>query len=176
MRGAVSLATALALPLVTDHGPFPQRDLLVYLTFCVIFATLVLQGLSLPGIIRLLGIAEDGSAAQEEVQARLGAARAALDRLDAVATDDGLPAEVVKDLRGHFAARVEHLQAHADGTADEAHTAPAQGSRDLQRELVDLERRTVIGMRNRDEISDSVLRRIERDLDLEEVRLTRSAD
>src|SRR5262249_54097859 len=79
MRGVVSLATALALPLATNHGPFPQRDLLIYLTFCVIFAPLVLQGLSLPSVIRLLGVADDGSAAQEEVLARLAAARAALD-------------------------------------------------------------------------------------------------
>ncbi|MFL5865836.1 MAG: Na+/H+ antiporter, partial [Thermoleophilaceae bacterium] len=89
MRGAVSLAAALAIPLHTDaHQPFPQRDLIIFLTFCVIFATLVLQGLTLGPLIRWLGINDEGADAEEELRARLVATRAALDRLDALAGEE----------------------------------------------------------------------------------------
>src|SRR2546423_1410036 len=83
MRGAVSLAAALAIPLTTDAGtPFPARDLLIFLTFCVIFATLVLQGLTLPAVIRLFRVEGDGSEDREELRARLEATKAALAQLE----------------------------------------------------------------------------------------------
>ena len=83
LRGAVSLAAALSVPTVTDSGaPFPGRELVIYLAFAVIIATLVLQGLSLPGVIRLLGLEDDGLAEKEEAKARIKAAEAALERLE----------------------------------------------------------------------------------------------
>ena len=97
LRGAVTLAAALALPLTTSSGsPFPQRDLLIYLAFCVILATLVLQGLSLPLLIRLLHLEDDGSAAKEETKARIHAADAALARLDELAAEDWVREHIVK--------------------------------------------------------------------------------
>src|SRR5439155_24060859 len=79
LRGAVTLAAALALPLTTRSGdPFPQRNLLIYLAFCVILATLVLQGLSLPLLIRLLGLEDDGSAAKDDTTVPIHAAGAPL--------------------------------------------------------------------------------------------------
>src|SRR5207245_5556816 len=83
MRGAVSLAAALALPFTTKVGsPFDQRSLIIFLTFCVILGTLVVQGLTLPMLIRFLRLEDDGSAAREEAKARIRAAEAALVRID----------------------------------------------------------------------------------------------
>jgi CPA1 family monovalent cation:H+ antiporter len=171
MRGVVSLATAMALPLTINHGPFPHRDLLVYLTFCVIFATLVLQGLSLPRLIHWLGLADDGSAAREEAMARLAAAQAALNRLNILAADGTLPAGLVENFRRRFTIRAQRLQAQLADTNVPSQTAQLQTYFEIRHELMEVERRTIIGMRNRDEISDTVLRRIQRDLDLEEVQL-----
>src|SRR4029079_18601921 len=89
MRGAVSLAAALAIPLETDAGAaFPDRNLIIFLTFAVIFATLVLQGLTLPTVIRGLTVADDDAGDGEEVKARLVATRAALERIDALPDED----------------------------------------------------------------------------------------
>jgi monovalent cation/hydrogen antiporter len=89
MRGAVSLAAALALPLSTDAGaPFPGRDLILFLTFSVILATLVGQGLTLPLLIRALGLEDDGGEAREDAKARIRAAEAALARLAELEAED----------------------------------------------------------------------------------------
>jgi monovalent cation/hydrogen antiporter len=86
MRGAVSLAAALSIPLTIDGGaPFPNRDLILFLTFAVIFVTLVVQGLSLPAVIRRLHISDDGASETEELKARLGATKAALAQIDELA-------------------------------------------------------------------------------------------
>src|SRR5207248_762714 len=86
LRGAVSLAAALALPLTTHAGaPFGDRDLIVFLAFCVILGTLVVQGLSLPALIRALRLEDDGLGEREEAKARIKAAHAALQRLEELA-------------------------------------------------------------------------------------------
>jgi CPA1 family monovalent cation:H+ antiporter len=170
MRGVVSLAAAQALP-----TSFPQRDLILFLTFSVILATLVLQGLSLPALIRRLGLSEGDVAAREEARARLAATQAALARLDALATGDGMPPTLVDDLRQHYAARAHLLTTQADdGGAAERH-AHARAYRDLRRDLLAVERQTLIELRRRNEINDETLRRIQRDLDLDEVRLEADA-
>jgi Na+/H+ antiporter len=166
MRGVISLATALALPQQTDHGPFPDRELLIFLTVGVIAVTLIGQGLTLAPLIRWLGLTADDTAAREERLARLAAARAALDRLDELAGSSAISAHVVQDLRRHYAVRVERLDSAAAGTAE--HGA---NLRDLRAELIAAERRALIDLRNRNQISDGVLRRVQRELDLEQVRL-----
>jgi len=90
MRGAVSLAVALALPFTTDAGGgFPKRNLIVFLTFAVIFFTLVGQGLSLPALIRRLGLSDGGADAEEEmIRARLVATKAAIAQIDALAGEE----------------------------------------------------------------------------------------
>ncbi|HEV2902716.1 MAG TPA: Na+/H+ antiporter, partial [Gaiellaceae bacterium] len=103
MRGAVSLAAALALPLTTDAGTaFPNRDLIVFLTFAVILGTLVVQGLTLPALIRWLELEDDGLAAKEEAKARIRAAEAALARLDELVDEDWVRADTVERLRGLY--------------------------------------------------------------------------
>jgi Na+/H+ antiporter len=164
MRGVVSLAAAQALP-----ASFPHRNLLLLLTFSVILSTLVVQGLTLSRLIAALGLAEGDAAQREEVRARLAAERAALARLDALADND-LPAEVVEDVRRHHAARA-HLLASDTGIAVED-SARARVYRELRRDLLAVERRTILDLRDRGEINDETLRRIQRDLDLEDLRLT----
>ncbi len=176
MRGALSLAAALALPEVTAGGAvFPDRALVVYLTFGVILATLVVQGLSLPLLIRALGLHDDGTSERQEMQARLTAAEAALARVDELASQDDVSQEVAQHLREHYASRVRSLTKrfkHVEDDPDEEHTMTYD---QLQREALQAARSAVIGLRNQGEINDEVLRRIERDFDLDEQRLAGQA-
>jgi Na+/H+ antiporter len=170
MRGVVSLAAALALPtLLKDGSPFPQRDLIICLTFCVILVTLVLQGLTLPPLIRLLGLAGGEGPDCEELEARRIAAQAALDQLESAKTRDREEsAEIYDDLANHYRHRLATLKVDAspkDVRASERHRA-------LFLEGLGVERTTAIRLRNEGRIGDNVLRRIERELDLDESRLT----
>jgi Na+/H+ antiporter len=170
MRGVVSLAAALALPtLLKDGSPFPHRDLIIFLTFCVILVTLVLQGLTLPPLIRLLGLAGGEGPDCEELEARRIAAQAALDQLEsAKARDREESAEIYDDLANHYRHRLATLKLDAspkDLRNSERHRA-------LFLEGLGVERSTAIRLRNEGRIGDNVLRRIERELDLDESRLT----
>jgi CPA1 family monovalent cation:H+ antiporter len=172
MSGVVSLAAALALPFTTHSGaPFPERDLIVFLTFSVILVTLVLKGLSLPFTIRLLGIEADGDAAREEAKARYKAARAALARLDQLAAEQRAPAEKIEHLRALYQRRMRHFSAHYHDESHEEEDALASGYEQLRRTLLLDERQAVIRLRDDGVINDEVLRRIQRDLDLEELQL-----
>jgi len=175
MRGAVSLAAALAIPLTTQTGaPFPQRDLLIFLTFCVILATLVLQGLSLPVLIRALGVGDDGLDEKEELKARLKVAKAAVGRVDELAAEDWVREDTAQRMRGlydyrrrRFAARFGHLE---DGD-DEDYEDRSTTFQRFQREVLTAERAELLRLRNEGLINDEIMRRVERDLDLEEARL-----
>ncbi len=172
MRGAVSLAAALALPEVTAEGAaFPERAFVIYLTFGVILATLVVQGLSLPLLIRGLGLHDDGASERQETQARLTAAQAALARLDELASQNEVSQESAQHLRKHYEAQVRSITKRFKKAANEPGEDHAMTYQRLQREALQAERSAVIGLRNQGEINDEVLRRIERELDLEEQRL-----
>ncbi len=172
MRGAVSLAAALALPVVTTEGAaFPERAFVIYLTFGVILATLVVQGLSLPLLIRGLGLHDDGASERQEMQARLTAAQAALARLDELASQNEVSQESAQHLRKHYEAQVRSITKRFKKAEDEPGEDHATTYQQLQREALQAERSAVIGLRNQGEINDEVLRRIERELDLEEQRL-----
>jgi len=172
MRGAVSLAAALALPEVTAEGAaFPERAFVIYLTFGVILATLVVQGLSLPLLIRGLGLHDDGASERQEMQARLTAAQAALARLDELASQNEVSQQSAQHLRKHYEAHVRSITKRFKKAEDEPGEDHATTYQQLQREALQAERSAVIGLRNQGEINDEVLRRIERELDLEEQRL-----
>src|SRR3954453_12485698 len=114
MRGAVSLAAALAIPLETDAGTaFPQRDLIIFLTFAVILATLVVQGLTLGPLIRCLGVSDDGLDEKEELRARLVATRAALDRLDVLAAEEWTRNDTIDRMRVLYEYRQRRFAARA---------------------------------------------------------------
>jgi len=169
MRGVVSLAAAIALPTVlADGSPFPHREMIVFLTFCVIFATLVLQGLTLPPLIRFLGLAGSEGPNCEELEARRIVTEAAVEHLEgAKKRDTRKSAEVYDDLVHHYRQRLVSLNAgatEAELTDHDLHLA-------LSLETLQVERETAIQLRNEGRINDTVLRRIERELDLNESRL-----
>jgi hypothetical protein len=172
LRGAVSLAAALALPLTTDAGtPFPARELIIYLAFAVIIATLVLQGLSLPLLIDLLGLEADGTAAKEEVKARIHAAEAALGRLEELASEEWVRDDTAERLRGLYRFRQSRFAARFDENDDGAIEQQSQDYQRLRRELLDVERSAVVELRRQGKISDEIMNLVQRDLDLEDARL-----
>jgi monovalent cation/hydrogen antiporter len=173
MRGAVTIAAALVIPLHTDDGlPFPGRDLIIFFAFCVVLATLVGQGLSMPAVIRALRLEEDdGGAEAEEALARVRAAEAALERLDELESEAWVLDDTAERLRGQYRFRIERFSARMDPDGDRRIEKRSMKFQRLRRELLDAERHAVVEMRNTGEISDEVMRRVERDLDLEMSRL-----
>lgn len=172
MRGVVSLAAAFALPV-----DFPQRDLIVFLTFVVVIGTLVVQGFTLPHLIRRLGVTAEESVADNlyEAEAQQRAARAALERLDALVAEDGaIPEDVVRRLRDKTEVRTlgawERL---GGGPGPHAHETPTQAYRRLRQAMLEAERAVFVDLRDRGRLDDEVLRRAQRDLDLEEALLHR---
>lgn len=175
MRGVVSLAAALALPAaLTDGSLFPQRDLIVFLTFAVILVTLVLQGITLPPLVRALGLAGTAGPNCEEREARRIVIEAAVAHLEeAKQRDNEESAGLYEDLTRHYRNRLASLLP-GDGNPEEV----ADHGRyvELSREALRVERENAVRLRNEGRISDDVLRRLERELDLSESRLTMADD
>ena len=173
LRGAVSLAAALAVPLTTHAGtPFAQRNLIVFLTFCVILGTLVLQGLTLPVVIRMLGVEADDTAEREEAKARIHAARAAIARLDELIADEAVREDTAERLRGAYEFRQNRFSArlHGDGSPSEIEERSTSYQL-VRRELLEAERAAIVALRRDRVINDDVMHRLTRDLDLEDARL-----
>jgi monovalent cation/hydrogen antiporter len=172
MRGAVSLAAALALPLTTKAGaPFPGRDLVVFLTFMVILATLVVQGLTIPAVIRVLGLEDDRIGEREESKARIHAADAALERLEELLDEDWVRDDTAERMRGLYGFRRNRFAARFDDSDDGEIEERSANYQRLRRELLEAERRALVQLRNEGRINDEVMRKVERDLDLEDSRL-----
>jgi CPA1 family monovalent cation:H+ antiporter len=171
MRGSVSLAAALAIPITTDAGaPFPDRDLIVFLAFVVIFVTLVGQGLTLAPLVRRLGLMDDGEEEREERVARQRVAEAGIGRIDELGEPDWISPESVQRARNVLDYRARRFGALAGGDGD-GYEERTDAWRRLMYDLYDAQRVELVQLRNRGEISDEVRRKIERDLDLEESRL-----
>jgi Na+/H+ antiporter len=175
MRGAISLAAALALPQALDSGaPFAQRELLIFVTVGVIAVTLVGQGLTLPLLLRKLGLDGEREWSPDEAIARLEAAQAALDRLDELEREERISDERLRRMRELYRARFRRCMAVIGGEGDEARAAsrePAARYGELRRELIGVERDAILGLRNEGRLKPDVMREIQRDLDLEEARL-----
>jgi monovalent cation/hydrogen antiporter len=172
MRGAVSLAAALAIPLSTDAGgSFPDRDLIIFLTFCVILGTLVLQGLSLPLVIRMLRIEPDHTEDDENAKARIRAAEAAIARLEELEEEDWVREDTAERMRGLYGFRRDRFASRFDGESDGAIEERSQNYQRLRRELLDAERDAVTQLGREGVISGDVVNRVRRDLDLEDARL-----
>src|ERR1700704_2247800 len=173
MRGADSLAGALAIPfLLADGTPFPGRDLILLLTFCVIFGTLIVQGLTLKPLVRWLRIVDDHVTEKEERLARLRANEAALARIEDMGSSGQARPENVERLRSGYADRIRQLS--KDASHEESlRRLYSKDFEQLAREALETERETVIALRNEESISDEVLRRIQHDIDLAEARLQR---
>ena len=169
MRGVVSLAAALALPAtLADGTAFPHRDLIVFLTFSVIFTTLVFQGLTLPPLIRALGLAGAAGPSCEETEARRIVIESAILHLESARKKDSEELDALyNDLIHHYAQRLASLQAseeHKSNSGHERHEA-------LALEALRVERETAIRLRDEGRIHDEILRKIERELDLNESRI-----
>lgn len=161
MRGAVSLAAALSVPLNA-----PGRPLILYLTFAVILGTLVGQGLTLPAVVRRLAPESGDEAIHAEENARAGATRAALDRLSEIAADDSeIPDEALDAARRRYELRLRHFTDAGDGES-----APLTEARDVQEDLAETERAAIQQMHADGEIDLETARRLERELDLQEER------
>jgi Na+/H+ antiporter len=175
MRGAISLAAALALPEALDSGGrFAQRELLILVTVGVIAVTLVGQGLTLPLLLRKLGLDGEREWSPDEAIARLEAAQAALDRLDELEREERITEERLRRMRELYRARFRRCMAVIGGESDEARAAsrePAERYGELRRELIGVERDAILGLRNEGRLKPDVMREIQRDLDLEEARL-----
>jgi monovalent cation/hydrogen antiporter len=171
VRGVVSLAAALGLPLMTAAGaPFPFRDLILFVTFGVIAVTLVGQGLVLPQVVRWLGLASASAAEREEERAAEHAAReealkVTQSRLEALTAGKELPEESLSSLRVRHEYRSSRLPKRGeDGTG---HAAAALAA-DIRTALIEAERRHLFQLLQEGRITDEARRRIERELDLEE--------
>jgi len=173
MRGVISLAAAIAMPQVLANGaPFAQRNLIIFLAFIVILVTLVLQGLSLPPLIRVLGLADATESNSEEREARLAVLRAALNYLeDAKKKDKPEFAETYDDLAQHYRYRLATLADKGESLGDAISPDFHRRFVDLSRELLRVERQAAVHLRNEGRIGDELLRRLEHELDLGETRL-----
>ncbi len=177
LRGVVSLAAALSIPLQVDGQPFPERGLILFSTFCVIFVTLVGQGTLLPLVIRRLGLADAGAAEAEadkarEVAARVAGVDAALARLDALERE-GAPPPAVAALRRSYRDR----RAQFAGTASlRVEGSPVADSAAVQLQLNEAERAEINALHLSSAITDEARRRIERELDLEDAQIHHAAE
>jgi monovalent cation/hydrogen antiporter len=173
MRGAVSLAAALAIPLSTDAGEqFPGRNLIIFTTFAVILGTLVLQGLTFPWVVRRTGLEEDPADVRLEAGAALYAVDAALAHLDELLADGSVHPEIAERLRGYYLIKRSNLDAVVDVSMDEA-TRRSAAFATARRELIAAERGALDDLRRVGTIDEEIRRRVERDLDLQEARWPR---
>ena len=174
MRGAITLAALLAVPVVTRAGrPLAGRDDIIYLGFAVIIVTLVAQGMTLPALVRRLRLSEHPSVADAERRGRLELTRAVLDHLGAACVAGELPEELTDGLRAQYLARLYRLETMTgqEGLEDEV-AATAQADLALRRDLIAIQRNTLSALRRQGRIGTTTLRVIEHDLDLEEARLS----
>jgi len=172
MRGAVSLAAALAIPFTTDAGaPFPARDLIIFLTFAVIFFTLVVQGLSLPALIRAVGLTSDGTEESEELRARLVATKAALNQLEQLEAEEWTRNETIERMRGLYDYRKRRFAARAGKIEDDGYEDRSLTYQRMVQIVLAAQRDALIRERSEGSISNEVMNRVIRELDLEESRL-----
>jgi CPA1 family monovalent cation:H+ antiporter len=173
LRGGDSLILAASIPTLTAAGaPFPGRDAIIAVTFAVIVVTLVGQGFTLAPLLRWLGVRETGAEERrEEVAARLRASEAALVRLEELASAPWMHPDALSHTRDRYRHRTRHWQGHATGAVDGPLEAKTVALERLTRELLGAERRELLKLRERGAISDTVMRRIQRDLDYEELLL-----
>jgi monovalent cation/hydrogen antiporter len=177
VRGVVSLAAALSIPLTIAEGqPFPERNIVLFVTFCVILTTLLGQGSLLPVVFRRLGLVETGRREREvekrrEVRARIDAVRTGIARLDEMIGREELSNNLAQGLRARHEDRLRRLERHQE--TDGADDAVGQGG-EMERRLIGAERERIYRLRQEGAISDEARRRIERELDLEEARVVQA--
>jgi monovalent cation/hydrogen antiporter len=166
VRGAVSLAAALALPVDVPH-----RDVIVFVTFVVILASLIGPVLTMPALVRLIGIEDDGGGDREDAKARIKAAEAALARIEEIAEEGWANEDSLQRARGQYRFRTNRFTARLTGDDDDGAEERSVLYQRLRRELLDAERMAVTSLRNQGVITQEVAQRVQRDIDLEDSRL-----
>jgi CPA1 family monovalent cation:H+ antiporter len=179
MRGVIALAAAMSLPETVAGGrPFPHRDLIVFLTFCVILVTLVFQGLTLAPLVRILGLAETSGPKREEQEARRLVLEAAQTRLEDIRRGDPAGSdEVYDDLAQHYRHRLAGVLKNIGGSGqDQDHAKHYARYLDLSQTLLEVERHAALRLRDEGRISDEALREMENEMDLSETQLLAALD
>ena len=173
LRGAESLVLAAAIPTLTAAGtPFRGRDLIIAITFAVILVTLLGQGFTLAPLMHWLGVRDTGDEERrEELTARIEASEAALARLEELASESWINPDALSHTRDRYRHRTRHLHGHANGVLDGPLEAKSEAHMRLAREMLAVERREVLRLRDDGAISDAVMRRVQRELDYEELLL-----
>jgi monovalent cation/hydrogen antiporter len=174
MRGVLALGAALSLPEKLANGaPFPQRNLIIFLTFCVIFSTLVLQGLSMPVLIRALGLQKETGGHDEEFRARRQMILAALEALQEIRVQAGRKrASAYDHLEAYYRRRLSRVDREPEEVAEVEQDLEEQ--RSVAQQLRDVERSVALRMRDENQIHDEVLRHLEHELDLLDARFAES--
>jgi len=182
MRGGDSLVIALAIPFVASSGaPVPARNLIIFITFFVIFVTLVGQGMTLSPVVRLLRLHRDTSGKSEETTARVTQARAALHVIDDMIAHGGIEARIAKRLRTRYADREKRWLARSEGRANDATSEEREAADEMasvsdtvtqvNERIINAQRDSLLRLRETDTINDDILRQLQRELDLETMLL-----
>jgi CPA1 family monovalent cation:H+ antiporter len=170
MRGGVSLAAALAIPESTSAGPFPDRDLIIFLAYAVVLVTLVVPGLTLSRLVEVLGLSQGEERRRQDAELRLRLTQTALERLDDIARDEGAPDGVIDRLRDRYTGRADRLEARLGGGPRERGDAQQQAAR-VQQELLEAERSAVRELQRERAYPADLLERLQSEIDLDESRL-----
>ncbi len=173
MRGVVSLAAALSIPNTLPNGePFPGRNMILFITFGVILCTLVAQGLTLPVLVRLLRVQEPPGDGNAERKIRLDLARSVIEHLEANYSLGSVTETVLYYVKNGYEERINQLSNRfRTTTAGENPVVLFEEARELQRNLLKVERERLMVFRKDGSVSDEILRKIERELDLDSARL-----
>jgi CPA1 family monovalent cation:H+ antiporter len=176
-RGAVSLAAALAIPTTTLSGaPFPDRSLIIFVVIVVILVTVLVQGSTLPAVVRWAKIPDDVAHAEELQLARTRCTQAALDALPAVADEVGVSEELRRRLQKEYEDKAALVLATEDGSTNHRLVKGKEKVRRVRLGVLEHKRREITALRNQNLIDDIVLRELQAELDLEEVQLLNAAD
>jgi monovalent cation/hydrogen antiporter len=175
-RGAVSLAAALAVPATTLSGaPFPDRSLLIFIVIFVILVTVLVQGISLPAVVRWARMPEDVAHAEELRLARTRGTQAALDALPEVAAEVGVGEDLQRRLQKEYEEKAALILATENGSANSRLVKGKEKVRRVRLGVLDRKRREITALRNQNLIDDIVLRELQEEMDLEEVQLLNAA-
>lgn len=176
-RGAVSLAAALAVPATTLSGaPFPDRSLLIFIVTFVILVTVLVQGSTLPAVVRWARMPDDVAYAQELELARRRGSQAALDALPVVGAEVGISEDLLRRLQKEYEEKAELVRATEDGSTDSRLAERKDLVRRVRLGVLEHKRREITALRNQNLIDDIVLRELQAEMDLEEVQLLDPAD
>jgi monovalent cation/hydrogen antiporter len=175
MRGALSLAGALSIPLVARSSPFPARDEDIFLVYCVVLGTLIVPSFTLETLVRRLGLGQSDRLREQERSARIRVAHAALAQLEDIAERHDISEELLARLRGTYELRLARLESGRPGATGDDAGDGRPGIQEIRHQLVGAQRRALLELRRERGAPAEVLARIQHDIDLEEARLGSTA-